>query len=280
MTRFSLTELASLESSTANTAPVGIFDSGLGGLAIYRAIREQLPAERTLYFADTAHCPYGDRAVDEIIARACQITEHLLANGAKAIVVACNTATVHAIATLRERYDVPFVGVEPGIKPASAASMTRTALLLATPRTLKSYSVERLQARHASDLTIIRQPCHGLVEQVEAGELDAPRTNELLAEFLRPVHDDNADVVILGCTHYIFVQPQIAKLTGPDVTVIEPAHAVATQLAARLAQEGLVAPAGDEPMAQFETSARDAAPVTQVATVLLGHPVNLTTANI
>lgn len=262
------------------TPSVGIFDSGLGGLAVYRAVRQVLPAESTHYFADTVHCPYGGRAIDEIVARACAITEHLLANGAKAIVVACNTATVHAIATLRERYDVPFVGVEPGIKPASTASKTRTALLLATPRTLKSYSVERLQARHASDLTIIRQPCHGLVEQVEAGELNSPRTSELLTAFLKPIREENADVVILGCTHYIFVQPQIAKLAGPGVTVIEPAHAVATQLAARLAQAELAAPSGAAAVQQFETSARDPAPVSQVASSLLGQTVELRAANI
>lgn len=268
-----------MDPSTANTAPVGIFDSGLGGLAIYRAIREQLPAERTLYFADTAHCPYGDRAVDEIIARACQITETLLARGAKAIVVACNTATVHAIATLRDRYDVPFVGVEPGIKPASVASKTRTALLLATPRTLKSYSVERLQARHASDLTIVRQPCHGLVEQVEAGELDAPRTQELLTEFLRPVTTDHADVVILGCTHYIFVQPQIAALAGPDIAIIEPAGAVATQLGKRLADAGLLAPLEQAARAGFATSSADAGAVSHTASALLGQPVTFDSAD-
>lgn len=262
------------------TPSVGIFDSGLGGLAVYRAVRELLPAESTHYVADTAHCPYGGRAVGEIIDRACAITEHLLENGAKAIVVACNTATVHAIATLRERYDVPFVGVEPGIKPASAASKTRTALLLATPRTLKSYSVERLQARHASDLTIIRQPCQGLVEQVEAGELDTPRTLELLKEFLRPIQDDNADVVILGCTHYIFVQPQIAELAGSAVTVIEPAHAVATQLAARLEQAGLTAQSGGSPTARFETTATNTEPVSRVASALLGTPIRMEPAPI
>lgn len=264
--------------TTRHTSSVGIFDSGLGGLAIYRAIRKRLPAESTHYFADTAHCPYGGRAVDEIIARACAITEYLLSKGAKAIVVACNTATVHAIAKLRERYDVPFVGVEPGIKPASLASNTRTALLLATPRTLKSYSVERLHERHASDLTIIRQPCHGLVEQVEQGALDAPRTLELLAEFLQPLQTHQADVIILGCTHYIFVQPQIARLAGPGVSIIEPAQAVATQLAKRLNAAGLQAPSGAAPTAAFSTSASNSARVSGVASHLLGQAITMESA--
>lgn len=261
-------------------APIGILDSGLGGLAVYRAVRRRLPHESVLYFADTAFCPYGARPTDQIIARVERVTAHLIAQGAKAIAVACNTATVGAVAALRAAHDLPIVGVEPGIKPAALASRSRSVLLLATPGTLESRSVATLREAHGVDLNLIGQPCPGLVESVEAGDVDGPGVRGLLRDFLRPVERDGADVVILGCTHFIFLAPLIRELVGPAVELIEPSDAVALQLARRLAEQSLLAPDEGNATARFETSALQPGSVSRIASELLGTDIGFETSAI
>ncbi len=215
-------------------APIGVFDSGLGGLSVLRAIREALPAEDLLYAADSAHAPYGDRTADYIEARVMAMSRFLRDQGAKAIVVACNTATVVAIDRLRGSVDVPIVAMEPAIKPAVALTRTGVVGVLATRQTLASASVARLCERHGQGVRLVLQPCPGLVEQVEAGDLDGPATEALLAAHLAPALAAGADTLVLGCTHYPFLRPLLQRLAGPGVTVVESSAAVARELARRL----------------------------------------------
>lgn len=216
-------------------APIGVFDSGVGGLSVLLAIRDELPAENLLYVADSGYAPYGDRDSDFIAERATKITEFLLAAGVKAIVVACNTATVVSIAKLRAWCPVPLVAIEPAIKPASVSTRSGTIGVLATSRTLASPSVARLCETHGSNVQILLKACPGLVEQVEQAELLSDATRALLVRYINPLLEAGADTLVLGCTHYPFLMPLIREIVGPDIAIIDPATAVARQLARRLA---------------------------------------------
>ncbi|WP_020484478.1 glutamate racemase [Methylomonas sp. MK1] len=215
-------------------APIGVFDSGVGGLSVLRAIRAELPREDLLYVADSGYAPYGDRDADFIADRATTITELLLDAGVKAIVVACNTATVVAIEKLRAWCPVPVVAMEPAIKPAAQTTQSGVVGVLATSRTLASPSVARLCAAYGKDIEILLQPCPGLVEQVEKAQLHSEATRELLVGYLSPLLRAGADTIVLGCTHYPFLVTLISEIVGPDVAIIDPATAVAKELARRL----------------------------------------------
>ena len=221
--------------------PIGVFDSGVGGVSVLQEIQRQLPAENLIYVADSAHAPYGDKPVEEIQERAFTIVEFLLAQHVKAIVVACNTATGVAVEALRARWPLPFVAIEPAVKPAAAATRTGIVGVLATRQTIASPRFARLAETWANGARILAQPCPGLVEQIEQGELATARTRDLIASFVRPLVEQGADTLVLGCTHYPFVEPLIASVAGPGVTLINPAAAVARELRRRLAEASLLA---------------------------------------
>jgi len=216
------------------TAPIGVFDSGVGGLSVLRAIRTRLPREPLIYVADSGHAPYGDRDIAYIRERAIAIVGFLVAEGAKEVVVACNTATVVAIEALRAAFDVPIVALEPAIKPAVEATRSKVVGVLATTRTLESPAVTRLASRFGSAAHILLQPCPGLVEQVEHGAIDDPATTTLLERHLAAPMAAGADQLVLGCTHYAFLRERIQAIVGPEVTLIDSADAVARQTERRL----------------------------------------------
>ena len=215
-------------------SPVGVFDSGVGGLSVLRALRDELPHEHFLYVADSGCAPYGDRSPEFVIERAITLTEFLARGGAKAIVVACNTATAVAAASLRARFAMPIVAIEPAVKPAASRTRSRVVGVLATTGTLSSPNMAKLLATYGSDVEFVIQPCPGLADQVEKGELDSEETRALVKRYLRPVIDKGADIVVLGCTHYPFLRPMIEDVAGPAVSIIDPATAVARELRRRL----------------------------------------------
>jgi len=216
--------------------PIGVFDSGVGGLSVLRHVRAMLPGEDLLYVADSAHAPYGDKSAQFIEARAMAIAEFLVARDAKALVVACNTATAAAIAALRQRFDLPIVGMEPAVKPAAEATRSGVIGVLATSGTLDSGKFAELVQRFGSQARVIVQPCPGLVEQVELGDLAGPLTRRLLEGFVAPLLDAGADTLVLGCTHFPFLEPLLRELVGGEVAIIESGAAVARQLVRRLAE--------------------------------------------
>jgi glutamate racemase len=264
-------------SSPAN-APIGIFDSGVGGLSVLRHIRAQLPHEHLLYFADSGFAPYGGKPEQVVAERSLAIAGFLIAQGAKALVVACNTATIAAIKLLREHYpDLPIVGVEPGLKPAAAATTSGTVGVLATERTLtgEKFLLLRDQISLASNARFLLQPCHGLVDQIELGELDTEATNAMLARYIAPLLEQGADTLVLGCTHYPLVQASIesiiAKATPRKVALIDTGEAVARQLARLLGARGcLVAPADGVPASLTTFTSASATALSAAFSSLLG----------
>ena len=223
-------------------APVGVFDSGVGGLSVLRAIRQLLPAERLLYVADSGHVPYGEKSPEFIRMRSQQIALFLREQGAKALVVACNTATAAAVSALREQFpQVPIVGMEPAVKPAAAATRSGVVGVLATTGTLQSAKFAALLDRFASHVQVVMQPCPGLVERIEAGELDTPATRHLLQELVAPLLNAGCDTLILGCTHYPFIKPLLRQLVPASVSLIDTGEAVARQLQRVLGEQGLLA---------------------------------------
>ncbi|MBK1718797.1 glutamate racemase [Thiocystis violacea] len=238
--------------------PIGVFDSGLGGLSVLSEIRRLLPNEDLLYVADSGHAPYGDKPLSTIEARAIAITEFLLDQGAKAIVVACNTATGAAARVLRSRYPVPIIAMEPAVKPAIERTRSGVVAVLATRQTLASHNFSVLLARLGQGVEILPRPCPGLVEQVEAGDLDGDRTRDLLWGYLEPLLARGADTLVLGCTHYPFLTPLIQELAGPDTLVLDSGTAVARQVRRRLNEAGLLAPPEKTGREHFWTSGKNA----------------------
>lgn len=217
-------------------AIIGIFDSGVGGLSVLAAVRAQLPQADLLYVADTAHVPYGPRPLEEVRGFAFGITEFLLDQGAEGIVVACNTASAAALHALRAAFPrVPFVGMEPAVKPAAEHSHTGVVAVLATPATFQGALFASVVERFAQGVEVIPQVCPGLVERIEAGELDSPATEALLRGWVEPLLGRGIDALVLGCTHYPFVRPLLERICGPQVRVIDPSTAVARQVARVLA---------------------------------------------
>ena len=251
--------VASMPSNATREAPIGVFDSGVGGLSVLREIRARLPNESLLYVADSGHVPYGEKSPDFIRERCRLLAEFLLARGAKALVLACNTATVAGVAELRERYpQLPVVGMEPAVKPAAAATQSGVVGVLATTGTLKSAKFAALLDRFASDVRVITQPCPGLVERIEAGELESAATRELLHGFVAPLLAEGCDTLILGCTHYPFIKPLLRGLVPDSISLIDTGAAVARQVQRLLTERDLLA-AGPAQPAQFWSSAEPAA---------------------
>ncbi|MDM8358485.1 glutamate racemase [Pandoraea communis] len=225
-----------------SNAPIGVFDSGLGGLSVLQAVRALLPHESLLYVADSRFAPYGERPDSFIEQRSLAIGRWLRERGAKALVVACNTATAHGVAALRADASWPVVGVEPGIKPAAAASHSGVIGVLATAATLRSTRFADLLARHtAQGQRFLCQPGHGLVERIEAGDVDSPAVMALLDRFIEPMVAQGADTLVLGCTHYPFLIPAIQRRFGTALTLVDTGAAIARQLQRRLETDGLKA---------------------------------------
>ncbi len=235
--------------------PIGILDSGVGGLSVLREIARQLPHEDLLYVADQAHIPYGPRSLEDIRALTLGIVRFLRAQGAKAIVIACNTASAAALHPVRAAFpDMPIVGMEPAVKPAAERSRVRRIGVLATPATFQGELFASLVERFAQDVEVLPQTCPGLVEQVEAGELDGPQTQALLRTYLSPLLAAGADTLVLGCTHYPFLLPAITQIAGPQVEVIDPSPAVARQTGRVLAARGLENTPGQKANYTFYTT--------------------------
>ncbi|MGH7457476.1 MAG: glutamate racemase [Longimicrobiaceae bacterium] len=226
-------------------APIGLFDSGLGGLSVAREAQRLLPAERLLYVGDTAHCPYGGRPAAEILARSLAISRYLVSRGAKLVVVACNAASGASLEQLRVKLTVPVVGMEPAVKPAAAATRNGRVGVMATEATIGSDRFARLMREYAAGVQVVSQPCPGLVELVEAGEVGGEGTDVWLRETLEPLKRAGVDTVVLGCTHYPFLLGAIGRVMGEGVVLIETGGAVARQTRAILLQRGDLAEAGE-----------------------------------
>ena len=211
-----------------NTNPIGLFDSGIGGTSIWKAIHQLMPNENTIYLADSKNAPYGQKSKEEIIALSKKNTELLLENNCKIIVVACNTATTNAIKELRASYDVPFIGIEPAIKPAATHSKTQTIGILATKGTLSSELFNQTVSLYQKT-NIIEQIGYGLVELIENGEINSPEMEGLLVSYLTPMIEKNIDYLVLGCSHYPYLIPKIKAILPKSVQIIDSGEAVAKQ---------------------------------------------------
>lgn len=219
---------------------IGIFDSGIGGLSIWKEIIQVLPYQETIYLADSKNAPYGQKSKKEIIALCKKNTEYLLEKGCTIIVVACNTATTNAIQVLRDSYDIPFIGIEPAIKPAAFKTETNTIGILATKGTLNSHLFAETSKKYMDGIHVIEQIGEGLVPLIESGEITCDKTTALLEKYIRPMILKNIDCLVLGCTHYPFLIPQIKKITGESIQIIDSGLAVAKQTKAILNQQGLI----------------------------------------
>lgn len=255
-----------------SSGPVGVFDSGVGGLSVLREIRKELPFEDLLYVADSAHAPYGDRSNAFIEQRAIAIAQFLISQDAKAIVVACNTATGVAVDTLRSRFALPIVAMEPAVKPAASVTKSGVVGVLATTQTLSSGRFSRLLAQHGTDVEVVLQACPRLVDQVERGELSGGVTRALVEEYVRPLLNRGADTIVLGCTHFPFLTELIQEIAGPTVSLIDPAVAVARELRRRLQADHRLSSGTTAGSEQFWTTGPPAK-VQQVISQLLKHPV-------
>lgn len=226
-------------------SPIGVFDSGVGGLSVWRELVRALPDESTVYFADQAHVPYGPRAAGEVRQFAQGITRWLRRQNCKAIVVACNAASAAALHHLREVFpETPFIGMEPAVKPAARQTLSNVVGVLATPGTFQGQLFAQTAARYAAQVRLINQGCPGLVERIERGDGDTAETEQLLRSWLEPMLAQGADTLVLACTHYPFVLPAIQRIIGSRMRVIDPAPAVARQLQQVLGQRGVLAGAG------------------------------------
>jgi len=235
--------------------PIGMFDSGVGGLSVLRALRRDLPGEDVLYLADQAHIPYGPKSKENIREFAFEITRFLLDQSAKLIVVACNTASAAALHDLRDRFpSVSFVGMEPAVKPAAETTRTGKVGVLATPTTFTGDLYASVVERFAKHVTIYKSTCPGLVEEIESGGFETSETRKILEEALEPMLEAGIDTVVMGCTHYPFVIPLIEEITGPSVRTIDPAPAIARQAHRLLKAEGLLNPGESVGKMVFYTS--------------------------
>lgn len=217
--------------ASKRTAPVGIFDSGVGGLSVLREVRRQLPGESLIFLADQIHVPYGPRPLEEVRDFAEAISRYLLSKNVKLVVVACNAASAAALHYLRETFpQVPFVGMEPAVKPAAERTLSGMVGVLATPATFQGALYASVLERFAQGVTVLQDTCPGLVAQIEAGHIESPQTRQILENALHPMLEQGIDTVVLGCTHYPFVIPVIQDIVGAGVRVIDPAPAVARQV--------------------------------------------------
>ncbi|MFA7446347.1 MAG: glutamate racemase [Flavobacteriaceae bacterium] len=234
--------------------PIGLFDSGVGGTSIWKQIHTLLPNEDTIYLADSKNAPYGYKTKEEIIALSFKNTEFLLNQNAKLIVVACNTATTSAIEELREKYDVPFIGIEHALKPAALQSKVRKVGVLATQRTINSELFAKTRANFP-EVTFVEQIGFELVQLIEAGKMESEKMEELLKEYLRPMLKAQVDCLVLGCTHYPYLIPQIEKLIPPTIQIIDSGKAVAQQTQKILQQNNLLNLSDKKGQSVFYTNA-------------------------
>lgn len=235
-------------------APIGVFDSGVGGLSVLREIRSILPHEDILYVADSAHAPYGNLSTDFILQRCQSITTFFIDQGVKAVVVACNTATASAVQALRAQNPIIFVAMEPALKPAVGKTRSGTIAILATQRTLASESFARLAEKYGSEVHVLLQACPGFVEAVENGDLEGPKTTALVEHYILPLLTRGADTFVLGCTHYPFLSRLIQSICGNHACVIDPSPAVARELHRRLAAAELLSTVTKQGTERFWTS--------------------------
>ncbi|SDW43427.1 glutamate racemase [Lutibacter oricola] len=229
-----------------NNQPIGLFDSGIGGTSIWREVVKLLPNEKTIYLADSKNAPYGAKSEDEIVALCVKNTELLLSKGCKLIIVACNTATTNAIDYLRKTYKVPFIGIEPAIKPAALFSKSKAVGILATKGTLSSKLFEKTAKEYTKNITTIEQNGEGLVALIESGKLVSLETKTLLEKYLKPMLSFNIDHLVLGCTHYPYLIPQIREIVGDNVRIIDSGEAVAKQTKAILKKFNIEAVSSEE----------------------------------
>lgn len=223
-----------------NNNPIGLFDSGVGGTSIWKEVIKILPNENTIYLADSANAPYGEKNKQAIINLCIKNTEFLLSKGCKLIIVACNTATTNAIDYLRANYNIPFIGIEPAIKPAALYSKTGAIGILATKGTLTSTLFEKTAQTYTKNINTIRQDGEGLVPLVEKGDLNSTELTNLLTRYLQPMLDHNIDHLVLGCTHYPYLIPAIKKIVGNKIQIIDSGEAVARQTKAILTKNNLL----------------------------------------
>lgn len=239
-------------------APIGVFDSGLGGLSVVRQLRAELPRESILYAADSRFCPYGERTLASIQERAMAMVGYLVENGAKLVIVACNTASAAAIEMLRETFAIPIVALEPSVKPAVALTRTGKIAILATPRTADSPRLQRLIERYGAGYDIRSIGIPGLADCIESGDLESPEIRTLLETYVVGQVRDGVDVIVLGCTHYPFVRHLIAEMAGPGVRTIDSGNAVARQARAILMQMGMLTGLNVTPTLTFRTTGNPA----------------------
>lgn len=235
--------------------PIGVYDSGVGGLSVLRALHAALPHEDFIYFGDQAHVPYGSRSLEELRELADGVTRYFLSRGARLMVIACNTASAAALKNLRGSYpSLPFVGMEPAVKPAAEQTTTGAVGVLATPSTLHGELYASVVERFAQGVEILTATCPGLVAEIEKGHLDTPKTRHILTEAIAPMLAKGVDTLVMGCTHFPFVIPLIQLIAGPGVRVIDPAPAVARQAARVLEQQGLLGEADHPGTTRYYTS--------------------------
>ena len=255
----------------AANSPIGIFDSGVGGLSVLCEIRAQMPEESAIYFGDQGHIPYGPRPMEQIRIFSETITEFLLERDAKIIVVACNTASAAALKYLREKFPtVSFVGMEPAVKPAAEQTATGRVGVLATPATFQGALYASVVERFANGAELFQNTCTGLVQEIERGNLDGPETRRILKDALLPMLEKDIDTVVLGCTHYPFVIPLIQEIVGEKVRVIDPAPAVARQVKRLLQAGGMKSQSSQKGDVRFYTSG-EAKSLQSLLPVLLGE---------
>ena len=223
-----------------SSRPIGVMDSGVGGISVLKHIHALLPHEDLIYFADSKYAPYGNKTAEEITARCMEIADFLLQKDVKALVVACNTATAAAIDAMREKYSLPIIGMEPAVKPAAEASKNGVIGVLATVGTLKSAQFAGLLESYGRNVKVVTQACVGLVECIERGELNTPETKALIRQYCLPLLADGADTIVLGCTHYPFVKDVICEAVGQEISLIDTGAAVAKQLKRQLAEKDLL----------------------------------------
>lgn len=239
---------------------IGVFDSGVGGLSVLRAIRQEHPAQSLVYFADQEHVPYGSRSLEEVCSFSEGITRFLLAQGVRLVVVACNTASAAALHALRAMFpEIPFVGMEPAVKPAAEGTQTGVVGILATPATFQGALYASVVERFANGVVILQDTCPGLVKEIEAGRLGGERSRAILEAALHPMLAQSVDTIVMGCTHYPFVIPYIEEIIqrypgSPPVRVIDPAPAIARQTGRLLLAHGLQSDEQSNPVVRYITS--------------------------
>lgn len=252
-----------------SSQPIGVMDSGVGGISVLKHIHVLLPHENLLYVADSKYAPYGNKTPAEITARCFAVADFLIAQNVKALVVACNTATAAAIDAMREKYMLPIIGMEPAVKPAAEASKSGVIGVLATVGTLKSAQFAALLESYGRNVKVVTQACVGLVECVERGELDTPETKALIRQYTAPLLAEGADTLVLGCTHYPFVKDAIREVVGDQISLIDTGAAVAKQLKRQMEEKSLLSTSNQPANVQFWTNS-NAANAQQVISQLWG----------